>query len=84
MSRKEKLEKRKRQLWVYILGFYVDWNYAPLLQEMADNAFGEDKLTREGARYILKMLEKDGKIKIEPMKRRGVKLVVPENLTNKK
>ena len=84
MSRKEKFKKRKRQLWVYILGFFVDWNYAPLLQEMADNAFGKDKLTREGARYVLKGLEEDGRIKINPKKRRGVELVVPENLTNKK
>ena len=78
MKRREKIEKRKRQLWIYILGFYVDWECSPLLQEMADNAFGDDKMTREGARYILKLLEKDGKIKIEPKKRRGVKLVVPK------
>ena len=79
----EKLEKRKRQLWAYILRYYVDWKYSPLLKEMADNAFGDDKLSKEGARYILKLLEAEGKIRIEPMKRRGVRLVVPKNLTKK-
>jgi len=75
MSRKEKFKKRKRELWVYLLGYYVDNNYMPTLQEIAENAFGEVKLTREGARYILKGLEKDGRIKINARKRRGIELI---------
>ena len=75
MIRKEKFEKRKRELWVYILGYYVDHNYMPLLREIAENAFTPDKLTREGARYILKGLEKDGRIKISSKKRRGIELI---------
>ena len=77
-KRKEQLEKRKRQLWVYLLGYYVDWNFMPTLREMADNAFGEDKLSYEGARYILRLLEKDGRIKINPRKRRGIELIEPK------
>ena len=75
MSRKGQLEKRKRQLWVYLLDYYIDWNFFPTLREMAENAFREDKLSYEGARYILKLLESDGKIKIIPKKRRGIELL---------
>ena len=75
MSRKEKFKKRKMQLWAYLLGYYVDWDYMPTLQEIAENAFGEVKLTKEGSRYLLKALEKEGKIRINPKKRRGIELV---------
>ena len=75
MSRKEKFKKRKRELWAYLLGYYVDWDFMPTLQEIADNAFGKVKLTREGARYILLGLEKDGRIEIIPNKKRGIKLL---------
>ena len=74
-ERKEKFKKRKRQLWAYLLGYYVDWDYMPTLQEIADNAFTPNKLTREGARYILKGLEKDGMVKINPTKKRGIELI---------
>lgn len=74
-KRKEQLEKRKRMLWVYLLDYYVDYNILPTLREIAENAFGEDKLSYEGARYILRLLETDGKIKIDKKKRRGIRLV---------
>ena len=75
MSRKEKFKKRKMQLWAYLLGYYVSWDYMPTLQEIADNAFGAVQLTKEGSRYLLKALEKEGKIKINPRKRRGIELI---------
>ena len=75
MSRAEKFKKRKRQLWAYLLGYYVDWDFMPTLQEISENAFKGVKLTREGARYVLKGLEKDGRIKIIEKKRRGIELI---------
>ena len=78
MSRKEKYKKRKRQLWVYLLGYYVDHDYMPLLREIAEEAFRPDRLTREGARYILKGLEEDGRIRIISTKRRGIELITKE------
>lgn len=74
-KRNEQLEKRKRQCWVYLLGYYVDWNFMPTLREIATNAFGENKLSYEGARYILRLLKADGKIDIIPGKRRGIELI---------
>ena len=79
MSRAEKFKKRKRELWAYLLGYYVDWGFMPLLKEIAEEAFKPAKLTREGARYILKGLEKEGKIEILEKKKRGIVLRGGEN-----
>jgi len=65
--------KNKRQAWIYLLKYYNDWGFMPTLQEIADNAFDKRK-TREGARYILQQLERDGKIKVESNKNRGIRL----------
>ena len=81
-SRKEKFKKRERQLWAYLLGYYVDWDFMPTLKEISENAFGGVKLTREGARYILKGLETDGRIKIIKRKRRGIELITKGGETN--
>jgi len=69
-----KMKKNERRAWIYLLAYHSDWGFMPTLQEIADNAF-ERKMTREGARYILKQLEKDGKIEIEPNKNRGIRIL---------
>ena len=63
----------KRRAWIYLLSYYNDWGFMPTLQEIANNAFGR-RMTREGARYVLRQLERDGKIKVEPGKNRGIRL----------
>ncbi len=63
----------KMKVWAYLLGYYNDNEFMPTLQEISDNAI-DRKLSRQGAKYILLQLEKDGKIKLEPSKIRGISL----------
>lgn len=63
----------RQRVWIYLLEYYNDNNFMPTLDEISRNAF-DNKLSRQGAKYLLHRLEKDGKIKVEPKRMRGISL----------
>jgi len=65
-----------KEVWIYILGYYGDYDYMPTLDEIAKNFSTDGKaFSKEWARLCLKELEKQKKIKVEPRKHRGITLI---------
>lgn len=65
-----------QKVWEFLLHYYAEYSYMPTLREIADH-FSVDgsKYSHEWARYCLRELERQGRIKVEFQKMRGIKLI---------
>ena len=81
---KKKVEKPKgnltmpNEIWGYLLGYFEDNKFMPTLEEIAiyfNNINGTNH-GREWARHHLKQLVKDGRVRIDKHKTRGIKLII--------
>lgn len=59
-------------VWAYILGYYTDHKYMPTLTEISLNF---EKKSKSWASNCLEELERQGKIKIDRYKHRGIELI---------
>jgi hypothetical protein len=71
-------KKTAENVYGYILGYYTDNEYMPTLQEIAGrftNRRTGDHYTRAWAKLCVDELVRQGKVKVEPRKRRGIVLI---------
>ena len=63
-------------VYAYILGYYTDNGYMPTCPEIATKfSTPEHSYTKEWARFVLKELARQKKIKINKYKHRGIQLI---------
>ena len=70
--------KTVENVYGYLLGYFTDNGYMPTLQEIAGrftNPRTGDCYTRAWAKQCIDELVRQGKIKVEPRKRRGITLI---------
>ena len=72
---REPISKIAQDVYTFVLTYRDDNGYMPTLGEIAANfTRNGDTYSKEWARLCLKELEKQGKIKVEPRKHRGILL----------
>jgi len=65
---RQPLQGRAQEVWAYLLGYFEDNNFMPTLQEIGDR-FGK---SRQWADQVVAELERQGHIKTDPRKLRGI------------
>lgn len=70
------IQKTSKEVYAYIFGYYQIEGYMPTLQEIADHfaLLRGRKYTAQWAHIVIKYLEKQGKVKVDKKKSRGIEL----------
>ncbi len=64
------------KVWLYLLGYYSKKGYMPTLEEIAEEfSTRTHSYTKEWARFCLKELQAQKKIKVLRYKHRGIELI---------